>query len=173
MNKLWPGWASALHTEVQRYRANNKFKNPSIILSLSQSHVVYRKYYQLTRQNNASNLWTLASGGPWGLRYLGMWHGVTGWLVPHIDALTFSCRNIHEIYIQSTNFSPVFFCGSSTRSRVMASPYGASRSHSLDTPHSVRLLWTSDQSDAEICTQHTTPTRDTHPCPQRDSKQQS
>ena len=38
-------------------------------------------------------------------------------------------------------------------------------SHS-DTPHSVRLLWTGDQPDAETSTwQHTTLTRDRHPCP--------
>jgi len=41
----------------------------------------------------------------------------------------------------------------------------ASRSHS-DTPHSVRLLWTSDQPDAETSTwQHTTVTTDRHQCP--------
>jgi hypothetical protein len=41
----------------------------------------------------------------------------------------------------------------------------ASRSHS-DTPHSVGLLWTSDQPDAETSTwQHTTLTRDRHECP--------
>ena len=39
-----------------------------------------------------------------------------------------------------------------------------SRSHS-DTPQSVGLLWTSDQSDAETSTwQHTTLTRNRHPC---------
>ena len=49
----------------------------------------------------------------------------------------------------------------------------ASRSHS-DTPHSVRLLWTSDRTVAETSTwQHTTITRDTHPCPSWDSNQQS
>jgi hypothetical protein len=49
----------------------------------------------------------------------------------------------------------------------------ASRSHS-DTPHSVGLLWSSDQPDAETSTwQHTTFTRDRHPCPQRDSNPQS
>jgi hypothetical protein len=43
----------------------------------------------------------------------------------------------------------------------------ASRSHS-DTPHSVGLSWTSDQSDAETSTwQHTTPKRDRHPYPRR------
>ena len=49
----------------------------------------------------------------------------------------------------------------------------ASRSHS-DTPHSVGLLWTSDQPDTVASTwQHTTLTRDRHPCPQRDSNPQS
>jgi hypothetical protein len=42
----------------------------------------------------------------------------------------------------------------------MASPYGASRSHSLDTTHSVGLLWTSDQLDAETARQYTTLTKD-------------
>jgi hypothetical protein len=42
------------------------------------------------------------------------------------------------------------------------------------TPHSVGLLWTSDQPDAETSTwQHTTRTRDRRPCPQRDSNLQS
>jgi hypothetical protein len=41
----------------------------------------------------------------------------------------------------------------------------ASHSHS-DTRHSVRLLWTSDQPDAENSIwQHTTLTKDRHPCP--------
>jgi hypothetical protein len=49
----------------------------------------------------------------------------------------------------------------------------ASRSHS-DTPHSVGLLWTSDQPDAETSTwQHTTLTGDRHPCFRRDSNPQS
>jgi len=40
-----------------------------------------------------------------------------------------------------------------------------SRSHS-DTPHSVGLLWTSDQPDSETYTsQHTTLTREKHPFP--------
>jgi hypothetical protein len=42
----------------------------------------------------------------------------------------------------------------------------------LDTPHSVGLLWTSDESDAETPTlQRTTLTRD--PCPRRDFNLQS
>jgi hypothetical protein len=46
--------------------------------------------------------------------------------------------------------------------------------HTLDTPHSVGLLWTRDQLVAETCTwQHTTLTRDRHPCPRRDSNPQS
>jgi hypothetical protein len=49
----------------------------------------------------------------------------------------------------------------------------ASRWHS-DTPHSVGLLWTSDQPDAETSTwQHTTVTRDRHPYLRRDSNPQS
>jgi hypothetical protein len=49
----------------------------------------------------------------------------------------------------------------------------ASRSHS-DTSHLVGLLWTSDRSVAETSTwQHTTLTRDRHPCPRRDSNPQS
>jgi hypothetical protein len=45
----------------------------------------------------------------------------------------------------------------------------ASRSHTLDTPHSEGLLWTSDQPVAETSNwQHTTHTRDRHPCPRWD-----
>jgi len=47
------------------------------------------------------------------------------------------------------------------------------RSHS-DTPHSVGLLCTTDQSDPETATwQQTTLTRDRHPCPRRVSNPQS
>jgi hypothetical protein len=47
------------------------------------------------------------------------------------------------------------------------------RFHS-DTSHSIGLLWMSDQPVAETSTwQHITLTRDTHPCPQRDSYPQS
>jgi len=49
---------------------------------------------------------------------------------------------------------------------------GGSRSHS-DTPHSVGLLRTSDQPEAETPTwQHTTLIRERHPCSRRDSNQQ-
>jgi hypothetical protein len=42
------------------------------------------------------------------------------------------------------------------------------------TPHSVRLLWTSYHPDAETSAwQHTTLTRDRHPCHRRDSNPQS
>jgi hypothetical protein len=48
-----------------------------------------------------------------------------------------------------------------------------SRLHS-GTPHSVGLVWTRDRPVAETSTwQHTTLTRDRHPCPQRDSNPQS
>jgi hypothetical protein len=44
----------------------------------------------------------------------------------------------------------------------------------LDTPDSVGLLWTRDQPVAETSTwQHTTLTRDRHPCPRQDSNPQS
>jgi len=42
------------------------------------------------------------------------------------------------------------------------------------TPHSIGLLWTSDQPDAEISTrQHTKLTTDRHLCPRRGSNPQS
>ena len=43
----------------------------------------------------------------------------------------------------------VFFCGGSTRFRVMAFPYGAWLSQYLDTPHLVGLLWATDRPVAE------------------------
>jgi len=50
---------------------------------------------------------------------------------------------------------------------------GTSRSHS-DTPHSVGILWTSDQPDAGTSTwQHTTLTRDRYLCCRRVSNPQS
>ena len=74
----------------------------------------------------------------------------------------------------SVRTAGVLSCGASARFRVMASPYGASRSHSLDTSHSVGLLWTSDQPDSKISAwQHTILTRDKHPPPQRDLNPQS
>jgi hypothetical protein len=39
--------------------------------------------------------------------------------------------------------------GTLTQFRVMANPYKVPRLHSLDTPHSVGLLWRSDQPDAD------------------------
>jgi hypothetical protein len=49
----------------------------------------------------------------------------------------------------------------------------AARLHS-DTPHSVELLWTSDQPGAETSTwQQSTITRDRQQCPPRDSNPQS
>ena len=52
--------------------------------------------------------------------------------------------------------------------------YRASRSHWLDTPHSVGLLWTSYQLVTETSVwQHTTLTRDRHPCLRWDLNPQS
>ena len=43
-----------------------------------------------------------------------------------------------------------------------------------DTPHSVEILWTSDQPNAETSTwQHTAIKRERHPCPRQDSIPQS
>jgi hypothetical protein len=62
-----------------------------------------------------------------------------------------------------------FFGGNSSLIRVTAFPCGASRSHSLDTWHSVVLPWMSDRPDAETSTwQHTTFTREELSCPQQD-----
>jgi hypothetical protein len=50
--------------------------------------------------------------------------------------------------------------------------FEATRSHFLDTPQSVGLLWTRDQLVAETyLTTHNTHKR--HPCPRRDSNPQS
>ena len=46
----------------------------------------------------------------------------------------------------------IFSCRASTRFRVMASHYAASRLHSLDTPRSVGRLWKSNQPDVETPT---------------------
>ena len=67
------------------------------------------------------------------------------------------------------SFFLFFFCGLLALLLFIFSPLEASRSHSLATPHSVGLLWMSDQPDAETSTwQHTALTRYRHPCPQRD-----
>ena len=58
-----------------------------------------------------------------------------------------SIKEERTFFYIHTNILFFFFCGPSTSFRVMASPYGASRSHS------VGLLWTSDQPDAESCLQ--------------------
>jgi hypothetical protein len=57
----------------------------------------------------------------------------------------------------------IFFYGSTAPFRVPRPPhFEASRSHTLDTPYSVGLLWTRDQLVAETSTwQHTTLTRTT------------
>jgi hypothetical protein len=65
---------------------------------------------------------------------------------------------------QKVKIQIVSTCEASTRSRVMVSPYEASRSHS-DTPHSVGILLTSDQTEAETSTwRHTTITSERLPC---------
>jgi hypothetical protein len=65
----------------------------------------------------------------------------------------------------------------STMTVIQASAFSLSRFQGHTEPHqphSVGLLWTSDQPDAETSTwQHTTITRDIHPCPWRDSNPKS
>jgi len=59
-------------------------------------------------------------------------------------------RVFHQVYIYIYIYiysSPPLLV-SSTLFRFMTSPCGVSRSHSLDTPHLVGLLWTSDRSEA-------------------------
>jgi hypothetical protein len=69
-------------------------------------------------------------------------------------------------------YSSLFFCGASTRLRVIPSPYEASRSHSY-TLHSIRLLCTSDKPEAlnSPC-QNITLTKSKISMPRRDSNPQ-
>jgi hypothetical protein len=67
-------------------------------------------------------------------------------------------------FSHSFNFR-FFFCGATAPIGYGLLFIEVSRSHS-DTPHSVRLLWTSDRPVAETSTwPHTTIKRDKHPCP--------
>jgi hypothetical protein len=59
-----------------------------------------------------------------------------------------------------------FFNGSTAPWGPRPPPFSRLHDHTLDTPHWVGLLWTRDQLVAETSTwQHTTFTRDRHPCP--------
>jgi hypothetical protein len=67
----------------------------------------------------------------------------------------------------------LFFIGAIAVSGTGPPHYRGFRSYS-GTPHSVGLLWTSDQPDAETTAwQHTTFTRDVHPCLWLDSNTRS
>jgi hypothetical protein len=74
----------------------------------------------------------------------------------------------HDCFLQYLSKSPPpppSIRGASARLRVMAYLYGASRSHSLDTLHSVGLIWTSDQPEAETSAwQNSRLIRDKYPC---------
>jgi hypothetical protein len=62
----------------------------------------------------------------------------------------------------------------STASRGPRPHFSRFRYHTLDTPHSVGLLWTSDQLVAKTSTwQHTKLARDRHPCLRWDSNPRS
>jgi hypothetical protein len=73
------------------------------------------------------------------------------------------------------SFSPFFtMAGQPLGGQGRLNSRGFTITHFLDTPQSVGLLWTRDQLIAETSTgQHTTLTRDRHPCPRRDSNPQS
>jgi hypothetical protein len=91
-------------------------------------------------------------------------------LSQYLGAVTFMkycdmSRNKLCSYLLSLLSKILFFsCAASNRFWAMASPYGALRSHSLDTPHTAGLLWTNDRPDSKISTRyHTTVTRNKHP----------
>ena len=101
-------------------------------------------------------------------------HIIFMFLQKHIDMsqtnpLTISC-NMNT----SVSCFLFFFCyGVTTRVGQGFLIVEDSWSHS-DTPQSVRLLWTSDQPDAETSTwQHATLAREKYPCPRWDSNSQS
>jgi hypothetical protein len=76
------------------------------------------------------------------------------------DEVTCRCSDVRTINkILNTMAQQPYWTKASSLSRI--------HDHTqFDTPHSVGLLWTSDQSDLETSTwQHTTLTRDRHPCP--------
>jgi hypothetical protein len=80
-------------------------------------------------------------------------------------------NEIHNFYSSQNTFSP----------HRATAPSGSGPPHSRgftitlnNTPYSVELLWKGDQPDAETSTwQHTTLSRDRHPCTRQDSNPQS
>ena len=70
-------------------------------------------------------------------------------------------NNTFSPMLQSS-FVSFFSFGSSTRFLVMASPEGASQSHSMDTPHSVGILRTSDKPDAGPLPENTQQSQETN-----------
>jgi hypothetical protein len=96
--------------------------------------------------------------------------------LPHDAQMSSTSRRKPEIRVINTSYCPLYryeHFNVSRRWRLLRLIIKASRSYS-DTPHSVGLLWTSDQPVAETSTwQHTILTRDRQPCPRWDSKPQS
>ena len=81
-------------------------------------------------------------------------------------------------YSKSKKFYIAFTDASNSQwslTRTLHFPVGSLLSRFRDhTPHSVGLLWTRDQPDADTSTwQHTPLARDKHPCPRRDSNPQA
>jgi hypothetical protein len=82
------------------------------------------------------------------------------------------CEELHELYCLP-NIFPLALRWLDSPSWAMTASWFRFRDH-LDIPHSVRLLWTSDQLVAETSTsQHTTLTTDRHPCPRQYSNPHS
>ena len=71
----------------------------------------------------------------------------------------------YKFHIIYGNYS--FSFGALTRFRDLASPYGASRSHLLDIPHSLQLVWKSDQLDTDTATENTQYSQETAMPPAR------
>jgi hypothetical protein len=84
-------------------------------------------------------------------------------------------KTLHDCHLFVLHYTKIFtfFHGSTALMSLGLLTVEVSRSHS-DTPHSVGLFWTSDRPVAETSTwQHTTLTRDRHPCRRWDSNPQS
>jgi len=86
-------------------------------------------------------------------------------MIDILHSMSFLQYSIIIFLSYSTNAIFYFSCGASARARVMVSSYGTSRSHLLDTPHSVGIR-TGDQPEAATSTwQNTTLKTDYLSCP--------
>jgi hypothetical protein len=153
-------------------------------LKIALSHVVtlrcvstprYYSWFLLSKQSLASTWWSLAQ-----IRYGACaFHAGYLRLQTHTQYMQYlllfhcndGCMNSPQYYVTRGFFSPVALRPSEGQGLLILE---VSRSHSLDVPQPVGLIWTSDQLVAETSTwQHTTLKTDKHPCPRRDSNLQS